>query len=69
MKVWKLVSPRLAQELHCYPLGHAHNVLTVAMSDPCDRQALERLRQETGLSIFPVLAPSEELETVLEQLV
>ena len=67
-RVHQLISPQLAQELHCYPLGYARNTLTVAMSDPQDSRALERLRQETGLHIFPILVPPQELETALEQL-
>jgi hypothetical protein len=68
-KVRRLLSPQLALELHCYPLGREGDILTVAMSNPQDRHALDRLQQETGLHIFPVLAPSHELQTALEQLV
>ena len=68
-KVQRLVSSQLAQELHCYPLGRFRNTLTVAMSNPQDRKALDRLHQETGLHIFPILAHPQELETALEQLV
>ncbi|MBV9229544.1 MAG: hypothetical protein JOZ18_09550 [Chloroflexi bacterium] len=65
-KVQQLVSPRLAQELRCYPLGRERDVLTVAMSNPQDGDALDRLRRETGLHIFPVLTHPNELETALE---
>jgi Type II secretion system (T2SS), protein E, N-terminal domain len=65
----QLMSPRLAQELNCYPLGRERNILTVAMSNPQDQLALERLRQETGLHIFPVLTPPEQLQLALEQLI
>ncbi len=68
-RVHQLISPQLAQELHCYPLGCARNTLTVAMSDPPDSRALDRLRQETGLHIFPILVPPQELETALAQLI
>ncbi len=68
-QVQQLVNPKLAQELHCYPLGRERGTLTVAMSDPQDHIALDRLRQETGLHIFPVLAHPRELQSVLEQLV
>lgn len=68
-RVYHLVSPQLAQELHCYPLGYTRNTLTVAMSNPQDSRALDRLRRETGLQIFPILAPPQELETALEHLV
>jgi type II secretion system (T2SS) protein E len=68
-RVRGLIDPCLAQELRCYPLGRARDVLTVAMSDPWDRQVLDRLSRETGLHIFPVLTPPQELQTVLEQFV
>ncbi|HZU65957.1 MAG TPA: hypothetical protein VFA09_01655 [Ktedonobacteraceae bacterium] len=64
-----IVNPKLAHELHCYPLGRERNMLTVAMLNPQDRSALDRLHQETGLHIFPVLAHPHALETALEQLV
>ena len=68
-RIQQLMSPRLAQELHCYPLGRERNMLTVAMSNPQDQLALERLRQETGLHIYPVLTPPEVLQVALEQLI
>ncbi|HLH60513.1 MAG TPA: hypothetical protein VKV20_02420 [Ktedonobacteraceae bacterium] len=67
--VQNIVNPKLAQELHCYPIGRERNMLTVAMLNPQDRSALDRLHQETGLHIFPVLAHPQALETALEQLV
>ncbi|TMC94377.1 MAG: hypothetical protein E6J22_05790 [Chloroflexi bacterium] len=69
MRVQQLVNARLAHELHCYPVGRERNMLTVAMLNPQDRDALQRLHQETGLSIFPVLTHPKELQTALEQLV
>jgi len=65
----RLVHPRLAQELRCYPVGRERNTLTVAMLDPQDSGALDRLREETGLHIFPVLANPLALQHALEQLV
>jgi hypothetical protein len=64
-----LLDPKLAQELHCYPLGRERNMLTVAMLNPQDRSALDRLKQETGLHIFPVLTYPHALQVALEQLV
>jgi hypothetical protein len=64
-----LVDRKLAQELHCYPLGRERNMLTVAMLNPQDRSALDRLKQETGLHIFPVLTHPHALQVALEQLV
>ncbi len=68
LRVRHLLSPTLAQELHCFPVGRERDVLTVAIADPRDCSALDRLRQETGLHIFPILVPPNELQTALEQL-
>jgi len=67
-RVQQVVNTRLAQELRCYPIGRERNMLTVAMLNPQDHKALERLRQETGLCIFPVLTHPEVLERALKQL-
>ena len=66
-RVLHVLNARLARELHCCPLGRERNTLTVAMLNPQDDQALERLRQETGLRIYPVLTHPEALETALSQ--
>ncbi len=67
--VLQLVDPRLAQELRCLPVGRERNMLTVAVADPDHLPALERLQRETGLHIFPVLTPPQELQLALERLV
>lgn len=67
-KVKRLVKPELAQELCCFPLGCAQNTLTVAMSNPQDARVLNRLRQETGMRIFPVLIHPDELRNALEHM-
>jgi hypothetical protein len=64
-----LVNSALAHELHCYPLGRERNMLTVAMLNPADHSALDRLEQETGLHIFPVLTHPQALQVALEELV
>lgn len=66
--ILRLVNPKLAYELRCYPIGRDRNRLTVAMLNPHDRSALDRLHRETGLDIFPVLTHSQALQTALEQL-
>lgn len=68
-QIQQLVNPKLAQELHCYPLGREHNTLTVAMVDPGDHATLDRLQRETGLRIFLVLTHPQELQMALEQLI
>jgi hypothetical protein len=69
LKLRQLISPQLALELGCFPLGRERDTLTVAIANPRDKQVLDRLQQETGLRIFPVLAPPQELQTALEQFV
>jgi hypothetical protein len=64
-----IVNSKLAHELHCYPLGRERNMLTVAVLNPVDHSALDRLKQETGLHIFPVLTHPQALQVALEQLV
>lgn len=68
-KVQQAVDAHLAQELRCCPVGLSRDTLTVAMLDPQDTVVLERLHQETGLHIFPVLTHPEALEDGLKQLV
>lgn len=68
-RIRRLISIQLALDLRCYPLGREHDTLTVAMLHPDDNAILERLRRETGLQIFPVLAHPQELQNALEQLV
>ncbi len=67
--VQRLVNPSLALELRCFPIGRERNTLTVAMQNPQDNAALDRLHEETGLFIFPVLAHPQALQLALEQLV
>lgn len=67
-RVLHSVNAHLARELRCYPIGRERNTLTVAMLNPQDHQALERLHQETGLLIFPVLTHAEALDTAIQQL-
>jgi len=62
-----LISYELARELRCAPVGRDHNRLTVAMADPTDAAAIERLREATKLTIFPVSCEIGTLETLLEQ--
>jgi Type II secretion system (T2SS), protein E, N-terminal domain len=68
MKVRQIIGLELARELNCYPVGCERDILTVAMTNPQDQQILERLRQETGMRIFPVLTHPLEIQSALEEL-
>lgn len=62
------VAPELARELRAVPIGRTRGMLTVAMHDPHDHEALRRLGAATGLAIFPVLAAPDALDRALRQL-
>jgi len=64
----RAVAPALARELRVVPIGRTRGTLTVAMGDPADSAAVQRLGVETGLSIFPVLASPDALARALSQL-
>lgn len=61
----QLVPYALALELRCAPVGRDHNRLTIAMANPADTQALHRLQEVTGMTIFPVSCELTALETLL----
>ena len=57
----------LACELRCAPVGRSHSNLTVAMANPGDAQALDRLKEMTGMAIFPVACEEDALDQLLDQ--
>lgn len=62
------LAPDVAMQLHAVPIGRTRGMLTVAMNDPCDQQAVLRLGAATGLTIFPVLAAPDDIERALRQI-
>jgi hypothetical protein len=73
MQLPKRLAPRLKQliphvlalELRCAPVGRDHNRLTVAMAHPTDIQAINLLREKTGMTIFPVACEAKALDELL----
>lgn len=73
MQLPKRLSPRLKQlipydlaiELGCAPVGRDHTRLTVAMAHPTDIQAINLLRDTTGMTIFPVACEAKALDELL----
>jgi len=64
----RAITRQLANELRSVPIGYAHAKLTVAMEHPGDMQAVDRLRQATGHTIFPVLAAADDITRAIKQL-
>jgi hypothetical protein len=61
----QLIPYQIACELQCAPVGREHQCLTVAMREPSNREAISRLREITGLTIFPVACKEHELDDLL----
>ncbi len=61
----RFIPHHLALELRCAPIGRDHNCLTVALADPSDTYALQRLRTTTGMIIFPVSCEIAALNALL----
>lgn len=62
----QLIPYDLALDIRCAPVGRDHNRLTVAMAHPNDVHAIQRLREMTGMTIFPVSCEANALETLLK---
>lgn len=65
--VLALVPQDIAKRYNAAPVDLKEGVLTVAMINPDDFDALQVLRKETGLTIEPVLTSRDDLGTVLDQ--
>jgi hypothetical protein len=63
----RALAPDLAREVRAVAIGRTRSTLTVAMDDPRDANAVLRLRAATGLAIFPVLAPAQEIARALAE--
>ncbi|MCS6866935.1 MAG: ATPase, T2SS/T4P/T4SS family [Gemmataceae bacterium] len=62
----KLVQKQMAELYKLVPLSYENDVLTVAMADPNNLQAMDDLRNLLGIKqVNPVLAPPKQIETLL----
>lgn len=62
----RFVDERLAGELEVLPLFVDGKTLAVAMADPADEAALDRLRRVTGLELQPFVAPRGQLLAAID---
>lgn len=65
--VLALVPFHLAQKYQLVPIEQKDDELIVAMSDPGDREAIELVSRQTGLTVKPELTTQAELQHVLDQ--
>jgi type IV pilus assembly protein PilB len=64
----KLVQKNMAELYKLVPLSYENDTLTVAMADPNNLQAMDDLRNLLGIrSVSPVLAPTKQIEQLLEK--
>jgi GGDEF domain-containing protein len=63
----QLIPYDLALELRCAPVGRDHNRLTIAMAQPTDIHAIDRLRETTRMTIFAVACETKALDQLLAQ--
>jgi type IV pilus assembly protein PilB len=62
----KLVTRQMAELYKLVPLTYENDILTIAMSDPNNLQAMDDLKNLLGIrNVQPVLAPPKQIETLL----
>lgn len=66
-EILTLLPEHLAKQYNAAPVDLEEGVLTVAMINPEDFDALQVIRKETGLAIKPALTTREGLVTILDQ--
>lgn len=66
-EVLKLIPEHMARQYGSAPIDLSEGVLTVAMIDPEDFDALQVIRKESGLRVKQVLVTRDDLNTVLDQ--
>jgi type IV pilus assembly protein PilB len=62
-----LIPENIARQFGAVPIDLQEGVLTVAMIDPEDFDALQVIRKESGLAVKPVLTTRDDLATILDQ--
>lgn len=66
-KVLRRLPAKLARELKAIPIRQVEERYEVAMLDPTDTQALQKLEEALGLPISPLIAPQSSLEKMIER--
>ncbi len=66
-KVLRKLPRAVALECKAVPVRIEADRLEVAMVDPTDSEALERLERESGMPVTPLIAPESSLQTMIER--
>lgn len=65
--ILQLVPQPIAVQYSAAPVELVDNVLTVAMIDPEDFEAVQIIRKQTGLTVNPVLTSKDDIAYILDQ--
>ena len=61
-----LLSERLCRRRRLVPISRARDFLTVACVNPLDEEALNKVRDVTGMKVRPLLCSAQELEAFMK---
>lgn len=63
----KLLPPQLIRLHQVLPIARRKNILTLAMADPLNQQAIDDVRLATNMDVVPVLASERDMDTAIRQ--
>jgi type IV pilus assembly protein PilB len=63
----KLLPPQIIRLYQVLPISKRRNILTVAMVDPLNQQAIDDVRLATNMDVVPVLASERDMDTAIRQ--
>ncbi|MGE5380401.1 MAG: GspE/PulE family protein [Methylocystaceae bacterium] len=63
----KLIPAQMARAHQVLPVSISNGILTLAMADPLNYQAIDDVRMYTRLDIVPVLASQRDMDTAIRQ--
>ncbi len=63
----KLLPPPLIRMYQILPISRRKNILTLAMADPLNQQAIDDVRLATNMDVVPVLASERDIDTAIRQ--
>lgn len=63
----KLLTPQIIRLHQVLPISRRKNILTLAMVDPLNQQAIDDVRLATNLDVVPVLASERDIDIAIRQ--
>ncbi len=66
-EVIKYVSPELVTQCQAVPIDKLGKILTVAMVDPLDDEAMESLAKSTGFVVKPIVCSEKDIDDAIER--